>query len=513
MKRFLSILMSAATLLFALFAGGCDSGNEPTEKASLGRSAQLFLQLVGEIGDAVTADSEADIDAALIVYEHLGEADRQNAAVSEAKAALDGFKAEFDAAVAKAKAEAEARLDRQRAQTFCDAVAALPSPGELSLGDRPSLDEAASLYEALSDRVKETEDVLSANKTLSDLLSAMTALEAEEHARIVREKAEAFIGGVGELGEVTSESGFAINSLLDDYDRFDEEVRSYNGVPEAKRELDEKYERYLVLKDEHDIEEFLERAGALKSATLENGAQIKAAQSAFEALSDTAKQDARVQAEFQRLEGLYEDYLRLEAEAEQKRLELFIERAMSVRTDLENIDVTWYEALNVAAEAYAALSSDSKKSLEGSEALQRWSAAQNAFDQKGYRQIPTGQSYLEYSGDAIPFLLIHVFRNIGTTLDFYGVDNINALSQRVDGCLEVYVGGTYVATTTIDMTAIENGFIYKNVVPLLKGLADGHAEIQSGASFSFAFYFRDKNGEFISSKKSDLSEPTNRYTW
>ena len=108
--------------------------------------------------------------------------------------------------------------------------------------------------------------------------------------------------------------------------------------------------------------------------------------------------------------------------------------------------------------------------------------------------------------------MIHTFEHLDTTLAFYQVDSVGALSAYADGCLDVYVDGAYVAAVKIDMTKLFNRFILKEVLPLLKPLEAEYPAVKSGAKFSFTFHFEDKKGEFIPSEKTPRSGEVT-YTW
>lgn len=512
--RISAIILAFAMLLGAGTAAGC--GNEAPQE-EITQAMQLFVRLVADIGTPITLSSEADIDAALLVYNALRETQRENPSVAAGKSRLDGYRAEFDALVLQAETERREKEESTRVSAFLQAVSALPA--ELSAEDREGISAARELYEGLSEESKALPSVSEAYSALKKADSTVTAIEQEEHKKAVRRQAEAFMEGVAALGGITLSSGAEIGELLQMYAEFSDEVLLYEGVSAAKEALDRAYAEYTVLKDEDDVKTFLSLAEKIGKVTLESEAAIYDAEKAYERLSANARRAAGVADAYEQVRAAREAYGILFEAAERVKIDAFLAAVGKIPSDLGAVDMSWFDVLSEASEAYNALAFETRSRKEVSDAFSVWNAAQTAFDAKGYKRIPISDAITEYSADAVPFLLLHVFQtingkdNLAPVKEFYGVTTTAELSQRMIAYLDIYVDGNYITKTAFDMNSLAGTFILRDVVPLLRPLQAQYPAVQSGANFSFSVHFEDREGKYIPSAKSPRSQETNKYVW
>lgn len=487
-------------------------------EVQLSSNAQSFINFVIRIKTPITLDSESEIEAGYILYEHLNDADRNDATVKEKKGVLDGYKSEYD--VLRAAQDELDVLEQQAAlrTRFENAVNRLPSTDKLTSGDRAEVDAAFDLYEQLNDDSKAMSSVQQAYGLLVAADARLAVIEYNERLQEIIAIAEEFIDGVNALGEITLESINSIEDLLYAYDGFAQDVKDFEGVPEAKALLDAAEAQYRVLKDDDDIASFKALAAELApvetAVTLESEKTIEKAEALYADMSERAKAVADVVQAYGTLLAAREKYDELFAIAENERIRAFIDAASAVRTDVENVDITWFDVLDAAGSAYSALTYESQLLPEVEAAFKRWDAAQMAFDKMGYERIPMVDPNLLYSGDTPPHLVLQMFENMLQPLrDFYGVSSTAELDNCAIAWLNVYVDGVYQGKGQLYFSQL--GLIVYNsvVVNLLKELSATNDKIVSGASFSFSMHFEDKEGKYIPSKKTKISETKNTYTW
>ena len=512
-------LLMATAVAVSPVLGACSSGKSSGNTAgtttnterTLSRSAGTFINHIKRIKTPITLDSEAEIDAGYIIYEVLTDYDKEDDTVKENKTLLDGYKAEYD--ILRAAKDLEEENARQAAlrNNFKNAVAKLPATDNLTTAHRKDIENAFALYELLGAESKEDESVKTAYATLNALKSRLEELEEEEYWEEVAATAKDFIDRVEGLDEITLESIDDLEDLLYDYSKFSDDIKSYEGVAEAKQRLDEAVEEYQELKDEDDIEKFLayaEELSPVESVTLDSERTIIKAEDLYGEMSEKAKSADGVSEAYDILVAARARFDELFAVAEAERVQIFIAAANRVGTNLNEVDISWYEVLEAAADAYWSLTTESQRLPEVEEAFKRWDAAQTVFDKKGYRKLPAPNTGLALSTDAAPNIVLQGYTSAKIPLlDFYGVSTLAELDSVASICLFVYVGDTYQGKICVAFSSIVNGFIIQGnaVKEALRQLAQTNGNIVSGAIYSFEVGFEDKSNEYIPSVRSKKS--------
>ncbi|MDE6676937.1 MAG: hypothetical protein K2K12_04440, partial [Clostridia bacterium] len=289
-------------------------------------------------------------------------------------------------------------------------------------------------------------------------------------------------------------------------------IKEYEGVAEAKEKLDGYYEHYAVLRDERDVKEFIQLANALSpvtSITLDSERAILDAENAYKEMSDAARAAKGVDEANEIVKAARARYDELFTEAEEKRIEAFIAAANEVGTDIENVNIKWYDVLHKASEAYSALTYKSQLRSDVKAAFDRWNQAQKAFDRKGYQQIPMKEPSIHYSGDNPPHLIMGtgMFDDV---MAFYRVTSLDQLGQHAIMWLNIYQNDEVIARGEINMASdfFNNGsylLMNYNVQRIIKSIAADNPKLVSGGTYAFSVNFEDKKGEFIPSPQSKVS--------
>ncbi len=511
-----AIILSAA-LTLPLFA--C-SGNDEEETPTASPQAQNFVNYVIRIETPITLDSEAFVDGALILYEHLSDADKQNADVVSYKATLDGYKEQVTELLAQ-KAEQDAAAEREKKRNaFTAAVRALPKSGDLQLSDKAAVEAAKALYAALDADSKTT--VTASYNRLMQAEAEIKELERLDYLAKQRAAAEKFIADVNGLGEITLESNYTLRDIEYAYKNLSAEALAVEGVAEAKQKLDEAKAEYQDLKDAKDVEDFNKKVKALpkpEDIALSDRKGIVDAESLYKNMSDAAKSGTGVAESYEKLVGCRERYDVLFLEDQKIKVKEFIAVAEKVPTDIENVNIEWYVYLDPVGDAYEVLSDASKALPEVQAACERWDAAQIAFNRLGYEKLPLGKgALLEFSGDTPPFLVLAQANFFPALQNHYGVKSIPALAEYAYIMLNVYVDGKLEGRGRIefdDPSIINDGHIIRHdpIIRELKKLSQTNSNIKSGANFSFTLSFADKNMEYIPSRESVRTPQKNTYTW
>lgn len=512
-KKIFAIALSLVLLVSMCLVSACD---DTVESEVLNARQQAFVDAVDAIKTPITLDSGAGIDAAYNAYAFLDAYDRDSKTVAESKTLLDGYQNEY-LALKQANGNQDGNnTDNAEAELvtrFLSAVEALPALDELTLADRSAINSAIAIYNRLSAQSKESKDVVAAYAKLQKVSERVTALEEAANQETWLRMADEFIDAVAELGDVTLDMGFTLDDLLYAYDNFPDGVKNIGGMAEAKAILDEKYAQYQGLKDQNDVQEFVTAVRAIGEVTLESDGAIANAERIYKYMSDNAKSKDAVIEAYEILIAARARFDELFAVVEAERIEHFIQAANKVRTDIENVDITWYDALSEARDAYWSLTYESMQLPNVKEAFERWNNAQMAFEKLGYEKIPNFSVNIAYSTDTVPFIVMQLFvENTANVREFYGVSTNAQLQQYATLYLDVYVDGVYVTKTALNMNNLVNGFILQNVNTILKGLSEQNPQIVSGANFSFAVHFEDNSGERIPTAKTSTS-PTYNYTW
>ena len=519
-KRISTVILTVLTVaVFVATAIICCSCNP--QESQMSQTAESFVNYVARIETPISVDSEASISAAYVLYDHLGETDKNNATVKASKETLDGYKTVYEELKA-IKDEQDALAQQQAVQSqFLQAVAKLPAESKLSVDDRTAIENAKSIYEQLNDDSKALAEIVSAYQKLQSADNTVAVLEENARLEQIASAAQEFIDAVNSLEDVTAEnyleSLYAVEDLLYEYENLPQEVKDFEGVGSAKEKLDSAYISCNVQKDQVDIaslKSYAEKFTPVATAvTLESKQDIVAAEAVYASMSENAKNATGVAEAYQTIVDAREKYDQLFAVAEQERIDAFISAANAIRTDVENVDITWFDALDKASNAYWALSFESQLLPEVEEAFERWDVAQLAFDKLGFQQIPMTDPNLLFSGDVPPHIVVQMEEYMLAPLrEFYGVSTNGALSQYAIAWLNVYVDGVYVGKGEIAFSDLGHIITNSKVVAVLKELAQTNSKVVSGASFSFSMHIEDRAGQFIPSNKTKTSAEK-VYTW
>lgn len=488
------------------------------EEKSVSQTAQSFINLVMRIKTPITLDSEADVEAGYILYDFMTEEDKEISAVKENKELLDGYKSELNVLrAAKDEEEANAKQAVLR-NRFENAVSNLPSVNKLTSENRKDLDAVLALYEQLNEQSRAEQSVQSAYSKFSEAERKVSEIEENERLAEIAEAAENFINGVDEIGKVSLDSINTIEDLLYSYENFSQEVKDFEGVAEAKQTLDEAYEIYQELKDEDDAESLKDFAKEFSpvetKVTLESERDIVKAESIYKNMSDRAKAVEGVTEAYEIIVAAREKYDALFAVAEAERIQIFIEAANAVGTDLENVDITWFDVLDAASDAYWNLDYASQQLPEVEEAFNRWDAAQAVFDKQGHKRIPMTNPVLLFSGHNTNAILVLQNENnmLNPLYDFYEVSSSSQLEDYVYIWLNVYVDGEYLGRGTIPASQLSHEIAAGYLQNVLRELAEENDLVVSGTAFSFTLSVEDKEGKYIPSAQSGMS-PEKVYTW
>lgn len=515
------LIMISAALAFVLPTALVGCGGKTETPAVTPYAIKNFVNFVTRIETPITIDSEADIDAGYIIYEHLSDTYKNNKDVQKSKTVLDGYKAQFDVIKAEQdRLDAEASAAQKRSR-FEKAVQRLPDADSLKIGDRDAVDAAYELYEKLDEPSRAVPSVAAAYQRLQ--IADEKVAELEEAARLaaLQAKAKEFADGVALLveDEITLDSANDLEDLEYLYESLPDETKEYANVVAAKEKLDTAKAEYQALKDESDVEEFLSRVEELPAAadiTLENERDIVRAESLYDDMSDAAKAADGVAEAREKLAAAREKYDVLFAEAEKIKIREFIEAANAVPEDVSSVDITWFDVLDNAREKYWALSRASQALPEVEEAFNRWDKAQTAFDKLGFEQVPMSSTGISLSGDS-PSHIVFDKRAVDSLLEFFQVSSRAELDNKAVLELNVYIDGKYVGTADVKFSLLfDNGSMIlfgNDVKNALQTLSATNEKVVSGANYSFSVSFRDKNGEYIPSRESKLSGVKNNYTW
>ncbi len=521
-KKIMCAVIAVMMFVFTVVAAACGGGSPDSGKEGAAtQNTQTFVNTVTQIDENITLSSGPKIEVALTIYGLLNDSEKKNQQVIEYKTVLDGYKATYDVLKAAADKEEAERQQAKLAAQFVEEVDKLPNMNRLTIDDRAIVDGIKEIYDQLNDTFKAKAEVVAAYAVLAQADAKVTVLEKAAHEEEVRAIVKEFIEAVGKIEEVTLAAGKTIEDLLYDYEDFTDEIKNYEGVAEAKQTLDGYYAEYIVLRDENDVNEFKKLANALNpvtSVTLESERTILNAEAAYRQMSDEAKNAEGVAEALVIVQKAREKFNELFAIAEKARVERFIELANQVRTDVENVDITWYDALYAVSTAYTALTSDSQELPEVEEAFNRWNTAQKAFDKKGYKQIPMKDPTIVYSGNYPPYLVLQndsVMFN--AVKEFFGVSTVGEISEYAIMWLNIYKDGVFIARGEIDLrsSSIEqNGHIIHSdaVQAVFRNVAADHPELVSGGRYGFSLNFEDREGEFIPSARTAVSKET-VYTW
>ena len=218
--------------------------------------------------------------------------------------------------------------------------------GEVTLDSGDAIDAARAAYDKLPD----------AKKALVDNYEKLTAAEEAYAAMVDAAAAKAAEDLIDAIGEVTLESGDAIEAAREAYDALTdtqkELVKNYEKLTAAE-------EAYTALVDAAAAKAVDDLIDAIGEVTLESGDAIKAARAAYDALTDTQKELVK---NYEKLTAAEEAYTALVDAAAAKAVDDLIDAIGEVT--LESGD-----AIKAARAAYDALTDTQKELVKNYEKL------------------------------------------------------------------------------------------------------------------------------------------------
>ena len=175
MKKLFKWIALCLALMLAFGIAACSKEGEVAQSESA-----AFIAAVEEIGE-VSLESRVKIDDAYAIYDELTQTEKQEEGVTEAKATLDGKKAQYDALVAA-----------DAASGFLAACEKVPAAENVTKDDQAVIEMAENLYDALSEAAKQADGVAeayakltAARGALDDMLSNVIKISsASEFAAI-----------------------------------------------------------------------------------------------------------------------------------------------------------------------------------------------------------------------------------------------------------------------------------------------------------------------------------------
>lgn len=159
MKKLFKWIALCLALMLAFGIAACSKEGEVAQSESA-----AFIAAVEEIGE-VSLESRVKIDDAYAIYDELTQTEKQEEGVTEAKATLDGKKAQYDALVAA-----------DAASGFLAACEKVPAAENVTKDDQAVIEMAENLYNALSEAAKQADGVAEAYAKLTAARGALDAM-------------------------------------------------------------------------------------------------------------------------------------------------------------------------------------------------------------------------------------------------------------------------------------------------------------------------------------------------
>lgn len=159
MKKLFKWIALCLALMLAFGIAACSKEGEVAQSESA-----AFIAAVEEIGE-VSLESRVKIDDAYAIYDELTQTEKQEEGVTEAKATLDGKKAQYDALVAA-----------DAASGFLAACEKVPAAENVTKDDQAVIEMAENLYNALSEAAKQANGVAEAYAKLTAARGALDAM-------------------------------------------------------------------------------------------------------------------------------------------------------------------------------------------------------------------------------------------------------------------------------------------------------------------------------------------------
>ena len=239
--------------------------------------------------------------------------------------------------------------------------------GEVTLDSGDAIDAARAAYDKLPD----------AKKALVDNYEKLTAAEEAYAAMVDAAAAKAAEDLIDAIGEVTLESGDAIEAAREAYDALTdtqkELVKNYEKLTAAE-------EAYAAMVDAAAAKAAEDLIDAIGEVTVDSGDAIKAARAAYDALTDTQKELVKNYEKLLAAEELYEELTASAAAIAQKAAE----EAKQAQEEAEAAQ----KAAEEAAEA-------AKAAQEAAEAAAAKAGENNAAAEEARKAAETAQAAAE----------------------------------------------------------------------------------------------------------------------
>ena len=251
--------------------------------------------------------------------------------------------------------------------------------GEVTLDSGDAIDAARAAYDKLPD----------AKKALVDNYEKLTAAEEAYAAMVDAAAAKAAEDLIDAIGEVTLESGDAIEAAREAYDALTdtqkELVKNYEKLTAAE-------EAYAAMVDAAAAKAAEDLIDAIGEVTVDSGDAIKAARAAYDALTDTQKELVK---NYEKLTAAEEAYTALVDAAAAKAVDDLIDAIGEVTVDSG-------DAIKAARAAYDALTDTQKelvknyeKLLAAEELYEELTASAAAIAQKAAEEAKQAQEEAE----------------------------------------------------------------------------------------------------------------------
>ena len=411
---------------------------EVAEKEESAKTAAAEVDAVIESLPSVqdlTLDDRTTVENARSSYASLADDARAYVTRLDQLQAAEARIEELQAAADKEEA------DRQAAEAVDEAIAALPSAGELTVADVPAVTSAREAYEALTDDQKAYVEQLGQLETIEARLQELLEAVAKEEADALAAQAvDDAIAALPEVDDVTldDEADCTVARAL--YDALTDDQKSLvTGL--------ERLEAVEAVLSDLRVEAVDDAIAALPDRdvlSLDDAEAVEAARAVYDALSDAERE--RVQG-LSALEGTEARIAELREEEDQHEADLAAARpvvaAIEALPALDELSEADAEAVKAARDAYDALSEEQQKLVDNLDTL--LAAEARIADLSAHPtsvEDATVESVADqtYTGDAIePALAVKLS---GTTLEL-GTDYSVS-----------YANNTNVGTATVTLTGM-----------------------------------------------------------
>ena len=294
--------------------------------------ADAVIEKINAIGE-VTLESGAAIEAAETAYNEL--TDDQKALVNNHET-LTNARTVYNKLIA----------DRAAADAVIEKINAI---GEVTLESGAAIEAAEAAYNALTDDQKalvNNYDVLANARTAYDKLVTDRAA------------ADAVIEKINAIGEVTLESGAAIEAAETAYNELTDDQKALVNNYETLTNARSTYEKLVA--DRAAADAVIEKINAIGEVTLESGAAIEAAETAYNELTDDQKLLVN---NYEILTNARTVYDKLTAD------KAAVDSVIALIDAIGTPDINSLDAITKAQEEYDKLSDELKERVTNKEAL------------------------------------------------------------------------------------------------------------------------------------------------